>query len=238
MNDESVPLCCCEYYDKDHERNHILACCCNCVDLDEAFERYFCQNYFIIVNKLYFSLITSRNISQQHKSGVMSTLQDRLRIPWRGGAKQIAFDAALPIFVIPTMMLLASISLWWTIFSFTTVSIFLALIFNFLIKTIPYTKFFFVWTITSVVVLYIIFEFVVIPFLEILLEENIALSIFIFGFIMCWYLMRVRTKHLNKVGGGDIEFGRAGNRIQNCSICQMKIPDRDHHCVWLVPRKL
>ncbi|KAJ8964572.1 hypothetical protein NQ314_004876 [Rhamnusium bicolor] len=100
MNDESGPLCCCEYYDVNHERNHILACCCNCVDLDEAFE----------------SLITSRPMSQQHKSGIMTTIQDRLRIPWRGGAKQVAFDAALPIFIIPTMLLLASISLWWTIF--------------------------------------------------------------------------------------------------------------------------
>ncbi|XP_018568652.1 palmitoyltransferase ZDHHC23 isoform X2 [Anoplophora glabripennis] len=163
---------------------------------------------------------------------MMSTLQDRLRIPWRGGAKQIAFDAALPIFIIPTMLALASVSLWWTIFSFTTVTIFLTLIFNFLIKTIPHTKFFFVWTLTSITVLYIIFEFVVIPFLEILVEENIALSIFIFGFVICWYLMKVRTKHLNKLGVGDIEFGKMGSRIQNCSVCQMKIPDRDHHCVW------
>ncbi|KAJ8918636.1 hypothetical protein NQ315_013142 [Exocentrus adspersus] len=216
MNDEGISLCCCEYYDRNNERNHILACCCNCVDVDEAFE----------------SLITSRSITQQHKSGIMSTVQDRLRIPWRGGAKQVAFDAALPIFIIPVMLLLASISVWWTIFSFTTVAMFLAFIFNFLIRTIPHTKFFFVWTITSITALYIVFEFIVIPFLEILLEENIALSIFIFGFIMCWYLMKVRTKQLNNCGG-DAEFGKIASRIQNCSVCQMRIPDKDHHCVWL-----
>lgn len=33
------PLCCCEYVDLNSERNHILGCCCNCVDLDLACER-------------------------------------------------------------------------------------------------------------------------------------------------------------------------------------------------------
>jgi palmitoyltransferase len=39
MDDEIEPLCCCEYYDRTNERNHILACCCNCIDLDEFVER-------------------------------------------------------------------------------------------------------------------------------------------------------------------------------------------------------
>lgn len=33
------PLCCCEYIDQHRERNHLAACCCNCVDLDMAFDR-------------------------------------------------------------------------------------------------------------------------------------------------------------------------------------------------------
>lgn len=36
---EDGSLCCCEYFDIHQERNHILACCCNCEDLDESFER-------------------------------------------------------------------------------------------------------------------------------------------------------------------------------------------------------
>lgn len=34
------PLCCCEYFDRDNERNHLLGCCCNCIDFDIACERY------------------------------------------------------------------------------------------------------------------------------------------------------------------------------------------------------
>ncbi|CAH1101395.1 unnamed protein product [Psylliodes chrysocephalus] len=217
--DENSALCCCEYYDNNYERNHILACCCNCEDLDEAFE----------------SLITRHAVSQRNKQGLIMTLQDRLRVPWKGGAKQIAFDAILPVFILPVMLLIASISLWWTIFSFTTVVFFLILISNFLIKTIPYTKFFFMWTLTSLIILYIIFEFIVIPFLEILLWENIALSVLIFGFIMCIYVMKKRTNKLPRLGDCDAESGYVGKvccKWTNCSLCLVRVPDKDHHCVW------
>ncbi|KAJ8986000.1 hypothetical protein NQ317_013884 [Molorchus minor] len=216
MNNESIPLCCCEYYNVNNERSHVLLCCCNCTDLDEAFE----------------SLISAQGISQQRKQGIMTTVQDRMRIPWRGGAKQIAFDAMLPIFIIPTMLLVASISLWWTVFSFTTVNIFLMFIYKFLIRTIPHTKFFFVWTVTTLVASYIIFEFIVIPFLEILLEENIALSLLIFGFILCLYLLKVRTNQLFRTEESQAEIGKVGIRVQSCNICQIRVPDKNHHCVW------
>lgn len=37
---DTDPLCCCEYYDRNAARNHILACCCNCTDVDESFDRF------------------------------------------------------------------------------------------------------------------------------------------------------------------------------------------------------
>jgi hypothetical protein len=36
---DSSPLCCCEYWNIQQERSHILGCCCNCEDLDESVER-------------------------------------------------------------------------------------------------------------------------------------------------------------------------------------------------------
>lgn len=37
--DDPDPLCCCEYFDRNNERNHILACFCNCVEFDSLFDR-------------------------------------------------------------------------------------------------------------------------------------------------------------------------------------------------------
>lgn len=162
-------------------------------------------------------------------------MRDRLRVPWIGGAKQVAFDTILPIFIVPIMFLLASLSLWWTVFSFSTVAMFLSVIFNFLIRTIPKTKFFFMWTITSIALLYFIFEFIVIPFLEILVEENIALSILIFGFIMSLYFTKIRANQLTAFLESEMDSSLNGREVGGfypCSICEARIPDKDHHCVW------
>lgn len=32
-------LCCCEYFDENNERNHILGCCCNCIEFDMCVDR-------------------------------------------------------------------------------------------------------------------------------------------------------------------------------------------------------
>lgn len=164
----------------------------------------------------------------------MATLQDRIRIPWRGGAKRISFDAILPIFTIPLLLLLASFSLWWTLFSFTTMTVFLACISCQFMRCIPETKFFFVWSITSLIFLYGVFEFIVIPFLQILIEENIALSILITAFVFCLYMLKFRN--ISLCHGNEAENGLISktvtNRGANCCICKAYIPDKDHHCVW------
>lgn len=183
-----------------------------------------------------FSLVKGKKVPDENKTGLMNTMRDRLRVPWIGGARQLAFDSILPIFILPIMFLIASISLWWTVFAFSTIAMFLLLIFNFFIKTIPRTKFFFVWTVTSIVLLYFIFEFVVIPFLEILVEENIALSILIFGFVMCLYLTKLRANQLTALWENEADItllnGRDVEGFYACKICDSKIPDKDHHCVW------
>ncbi|KAH1009697.1 hypothetical protein HUJ04_002016 [Dendroctonus ponderosae] len=218
-NGDTDDLCCCEYYDLSNERNHILACLCNCVDLDEAVD----------------NLVKGKKVSDQNKAGLTNTMRDRLRVPWIGGAIQVSFDSLLPVIILPLVFLVSSLSLWWTAFSFTTIGVFILLISNFFVRTIPKTKFFFVWTVTSIVLLYFIFEFVVIPFLEILVEENIALSVLIFGFIMCLYLMKLRANQLIAALDDESQLSFNGKSIEGfyaCKICDCKIPDKDHHCVW------
>ncbi|KAK9880035.1 hypothetical protein WA026_008550 [Henosepilachna vigintioctopunctata] len=162
----------------------------------------------------------------------MATVQDRLRLPWRGGAKTVSIEAVIPIIVLPTIFIVAAQSLWWTVFSFSTVTVFLLYIFKFLIKVTPKTKFFFVWSVTSIILLYIIFEFIVIPFLEILFEENIALSLLIGGFLFCLYTLKVRANQYHKFQADSENLLHPGTRFHNCSICQTTVPDKDHHCVW------
>lgn len=36
---ELEPLCCCEYIDRNGEKNHVATCLCDCQDLDEGCDR-------------------------------------------------------------------------------------------------------------------------------------------------------------------------------------------------------
>lgn len=188
--------------------------------------------YLHFLNQLYYSFITGKGFPQNRRQKFMATLQDRLRIPWRGGAKVIGVDALLPIIILPLIFIIAAQSLWWTIFSFSTITVFLLYIFKVLIQIAPKTKFFFTWTITSIVILYIIFEFVVIPLLEILLEENIALSVLIAAFLFCLYTLRNRANQFHRFQDDSETFTKPGTRFHNCSVCNTTVPDKDHHCIW------
>lgn len=68
------------------------------------------------------------------------------------------------------------------------------------------------------IVQYLIFEFVVIPFLQILLEENVVLSLLIVGFAVSVWRTRRRG------GGMGSDAG--------CSVCRMAVDGWDRHCVW------
>ncbi|XP_060528868.1 palmitoyltransferase ZDHHC23-B [Cylas formicarius] len=175
-------------------------------------------------------MLKFKNIKCENRIfGMVATFQDRLR------PRYLTFDGFLPVIILPSFLLVASLSFWWTIFSFTTLTIFFVLIFAVFIKLIPKTKFFLTWTLTSLTLLYFIFEFVVIPFLEILLEENLFLSVLIFGFVICLYLVKSRANELISYGEGDPEtniFGKDISRFYTCRICDSKIPDKDHHCIW------
>lgn len=45
---------------------------------------------------------------------MLLTFQDRLRLPWRGGAKRIALPPLIPFVVIPASLYVAALGLVWT----------------------------------------------------------------------------------------------------------------------------
>jgi len=47
---DNSPLCCCEYWNIEQERSHILGCCCNCEDLDDGVERLRVFFFCLLVN--------------------------------------------------------------------------------------------------------------------------------------------------------------------------------------------
>lgn len=138
-NERTDPLCCCEYINENNERFHILACCCNCVDVDENFDRYFqiCLEKGSKYHCVFLRLITCRGISNRNISSMLITLQDRLRVPWRGGAKLVTLDVVLPMILIVLINFISSINHYCALVIFIAFPIMLGYANVNLIKIMP-----------------------------------------------------------------------------------------------------
>lgn len=209
----SSALCCCEYIDIDDERNHILACCCNCIELDNCFTR----------------LVTCKKVPMRLLVRLMATIQDRMRVPWRGGAKQISVDSILPIIILPILGYIAAQSVWLSIIIFMSLPSCLVYIHYIFMKCHSQTKFFCVWTLMSVFFIVMVFELPVVHMLDIREDEHICFLILTIIMVMCG----VKTKH-------NAEFSHVKNDFKldklseepdaMCSVCRKRIPARTYHC--------
>ncbi|KAK5645413.1 hypothetical protein RI129_006713 [Pyrocoelia pectoralis] len=148
-------LCCCEYFDINQQRNHLLACCCNCEDLDESVDK----------------LLMGQTVSPNLRQNFLQTLEDRLRIPWYGGARKVRPQLLLAVIIIPGCLLIATLNIYWTCISFIFTSFLLCYI-HYYCESLSGTNFFVDCTIVIQITIFIIFEFNVVPFLELLIHEN------------------------------------------------------------------
>lgn len=123
----------------------------------------------------------------QQVNSIMSTFQDRLRIPWRGGAKQISIDSALPLVLLPVLVYVAAQSVWCTLLVLLFMLLSLCYLYSVFMRFLPRTKFFFVWTLTSAMLLLLVFELSVVPFLEIMPQENCVLIGLVISSGICLY---------------------------------------------------
>lgn len=175
------------------------------------------------------------------------TIQDRCRIPWKGGARLIPLDILLPIILLPTLASIAAMNCWCTFTVFLSLP-FIVCYFMKLFETYNQnSKFFFSWTLTSCALLMSVFEFLVVPQLEILPEENyIFMAFVLLASIFIYY-----TRNTSVVSMGeycDIESESSSDIDRFCRSCRMKQPLRvmhcnicghcilkgEYHCVWWV----
>lgn len=175
---------------------------------------------------------------------VLSRVQDRLRIPWSGGARQISLDAVAPIFLVPILLLVAAYNIWMSFAVIFFTIIFLIIAYKIQVRNSSTTKFFVMWTVTSIAVIWYIFEFEVQPFLEITLEENVVFNILFNGAIFCIYKARNAAAKVPKDNltaeshNGEVESEMLIN-VENdsirdleefCPFCKCKKTERTVHC--------
>uniref|UniRef100_A0A8C6T441 Palmitoyltransferase n=1 Tax=Neogobius melanostomus TaxID=47308 RepID=A0A8C6T441_9GOBI len=92
--EEGDPLCCCEYVNRQGERSHVAACCCDCEDLDDACDRF----------------LKREPQKDDSLSKVTDVLTDRFRVPWLwGGARKVDLSIIPPLILLPVLLHIAAL---------------------------------------------------------------------------------------------------------------------------------
>ncbi|CAH1407411.1 unnamed protein product [Nezara viridula] len=203
-------LCCCEYISSEGDIRHLLDCCCNCPEIDYCFDR----------------LITCKPIPTNLCARIMTGATERIRFPWKGGAKQCSLHVILPVVALPLFLTAAAQGLWISVVAFSFLPIFLTYLHYILMKFYSYSSFFFVWNVASFVEVFLIFEAIGVALLEIRADENIAFICLTLCVCFCIYKIKQKEKlsHVLAEYDGDFKFNLL------CPECNVKIPPRTFHC--------
>ncbi|KAL9890115.1 palmitoyltransferase ZDHHC23-B [Glossina fuscipes] len=107
---------------------------------------------------------------------MLLTFQDRLRIPWRGGAKQVALDVWFSALMVALVLGIAAINVYTAVIMFLASLIFIGYGYYYVRRSLIRTRIFAFWLVWSVAYMSVLMEFAV-PLLEFLPEEHLILVI-------------------------------------------------------------
>jgi palmitoyltransferase len=85
------------------------------------------------------------------------------------------------------LVYVAAQSVWCTLLVLLFMLLSLCYLYSVFMRFLPRTKFFFVWTLTSAMLLLLVFELSVVPFLEIMPQENCVLIGLVISSGICLY---------------------------------------------------
>ncbi len=205
------PLCCCEYRNRRGERSHLLACCCACDELDQAADRLF----------------SGHSVGRDRLDEILKELDDRCRVPWRGGAWRVGVMGALPFVLLPPPLLLGAIS-----------ARALGVCGLALLPTLLYchrralrlrrrTQFLFAWMLASIVFEVGVYALAVAP-----RQPRAHTHAFVVPLGLSLLLLaRLRAADTTHARGAADE-GAAVARGARCAVCDELVPRYDHYCAW------
>ena len=189
-----------------------------------------------------FRLITCKPIPYNLCGRIMSAVAERVRLPWKGGAKQCSLHVILPMIALPLFLIAAAQGLWMSVVAFSFLPIFLIYLHFIFMKFYSYSPFFFVWNVSSFVVIFIIFEIIGVTLLEIRGDENIAFVVLTLCVFVCIYKVKEKEKLSFILNEYNTDFKlnlfcpecnvKTPPRTFHCYTCQSCILMRGQHCAW------
>ena len=193
-------------------------------------------------------------MEERLKGKLWSTFSDRLRIPWRGGAKKIPLDVFGALASVLIIIFLGSLS--WTMAVISYIIILPVVIFfvhrlvrkkavfqdtsvygnngEKFARKYPRTKFFLAWLLSSLFLLLVIYYTQVITYLKISPYENFVFLTFICISGTSMYIVCVTScAGFEPRGTDDEEFSEEvieSGAWRICGECEKQVPRQASHC--------
>ena len=137
--------------------------------------------------------ITCRKVPPEVTGRLCSIIEDRFRIPWKGGAIRLRPNIIFPVLLVPCSLLLASLGPIWTFMSFSGTFVLLFAFYRVWRRHQAgsrRTQVFFVFSITSITATCYTFVAFVIGYREIFLWEVLLLLVMVAA--MIYFIFRSR----------------------------------------------
>lgn len=145
---EEETLCCCEYVNRQGERSHVAACCCDCEDLDDACDRF----------------LKREPQKEDTLSKVADVLTDRIRVPWLwGGARKVDLSVIPPLILLPVLLHIAAFHFLLGVLVLTTLPVLVLWYYYVTHRKKGRTLFFLSLALFSLAYMYYLFVTVVVP---------------------------------------------------------------------------
>jgi len=173
---------------------------------------------------------------------ILATLEDRFRIPWKGGARRVPLDVALPWLLVPLNLWLSSLSLTWLLVVHGAIMpLMVYLTYRLCLRSHlrPQTKFFASWSAATTFCLFLIYQYQVVGFGRmpkiVSPWENLCLISFLVGAFYSAYSVRSRALESSGSMEGGMPAAAPGGLFATryCRVCTTTVAHKEHHCVWL-----
>ena len=210
--DDTSPLCCCEFFNRRGERTHVLQMCCACEEFDEACDLW----------------VRGSRVGRDRLDEILEEFDDRMRVPLPGGAWHVGLPAVVPWLVLPLHVVFGSLGvrcfclsavvmlpslLWWHVRT---------------LRLRRRTRLLPSWLVASLAWEVLVYWTKGLPHAQ-PAAATAAFAVLVAAALGCLCLVHTTDPSSTR---GVADAAGAEGRAARCAVCGVQVPRYDHYCAW------
>ena len=210
--DDTSPLCCCEFFNRRGERTHVLQMCCACEEFDEACDLW----------------VRGSRVGHDRLDEIFAEFDDRMRLPLPGGAWHVGLPAVVPWLLLPLHVLLGSLGV--RCFCLSAVFMLPSLLWWHMrtLRLRRRTRLLPSWLLASLAFTHLVYWCKGVPHAQPAAATAVLAALDAAALGCLWLVHATDPSSTRRVA----DAAGAEARAARCAICGVQVPRYDHYCTW------